>query len=81
MEAREVISRSEARPHLATRTRHRPESDPLARAEVHESEPHVPEPARTFPVEEFASNLDPAVVKARYLVGPIDPTPTSIRRW
>lgn len=30
-------------------------------------------PARKFPYQEFASNLDPAVVKARYLVGPIDP--------
>jgi glycosyltransferase involved in cell wall biosynthesis len=30
-------------------------------------------PARTFPYHEFASSLDPAVVKARYLVGPIDP--------
>src|SRR5208282_3798929 len=27
-----------------------------------------------FPVEEFASSLDPGAVKARYQVGPIDPT-------
>jgi glycosyltransferase involved in cell wall biosynthesis len=31
-------------------------------------------PARKFPYHEFASDLDPAVVKARYLVGPTDPT-------
>lgn len=31
-------------------------------------------PARSFPYHEFVSNLDPGVVKARYLVGPVDPT-------
>lgn len=29
---------------------------------------------RKFPFEEFASNLDPGAVKARYQVGPVDPT-------
>jgi glycosyltransferase involved in cell wall biosynthesis len=50
------------------------ESEPT-RAEIHAPATPQPEaPVRTFPVEEFASTLDPAVVKARYLVGPIDPT-------
>jgi len=30
-------------------------------------------PKRSFPIEEFVSKLDPAVVKARYQIGPIDP--------
>lgn len=34
----------------------------------------VQRPRRIFPYQEFASNLDPGTVKARYLVGPIDPT-------
>lgn len=75
MEAREVVRRSETRPHLGQRARHRPEGEPPPRHEVLEPEPRPPvPPARTFPIEEFASSLDPGLVKARYLVGPIDPT-------
>ena len=33
-----------------------------------------PAPARSFPWREFVSDLDPAVVKARYQIGPTDPT-------
>lgn len=50
---------------------------PAPRLEARETvlrEQAVPKPARrVFPVAEFASELDPAVVKARYLVGPTDP--------
>lgn len=34
----------------------------------------VERPRRRFPYEEFATQLDPGAVKARYQVGPIDPT-------
>jgi glycosyltransferase involved in cell wall biosynthesis len=50
------------------------EKEPFLNAEV------APSPApdlrvrRRFPYHEFASTLDPAVVKARHLVGPVDPT-------
>ncbi len=75
MEAREVVHRSETRHHSGPRARHRPESEMPPRHEVPETEHRPPEPPpRTFPVEEFASSLDPGLVKARYLVGPIDPT-------
>lgn len=36
--------------------------------------PEPAKPARSFPYQEFVTTLDPATVKARYLVGPIDPT-------
>lgn len=75
METWEVVHKSEARHHPGQRGKHRPESEPPIRPEVHGPEPHPTEPpARSFPFEEFASDLDPAVVKARYLVGPVDPT-------
>lgn len=49
----------------------RPANDvPAVKAEA--STPPVP--ARSFPYHEFQSDLDPAVVKARYQVGPTDPT-------
>ena len=43
--------------------------------DVRTARPNPPsDPARSFPYHEFVSDLDPGTVKARYLVGPIDPT-------
>lgn len=70
---RRVYARSEATSPEATT--HSMTSAPLVEANApNPDEALAIKPTRrTFPYPEFASDLDPAVVKARYQVGPIDP--------
>ncbi len=55
-----------------------PPEPPITALVLHEQLPAPPPepeaPRRTFPYQEFASDLDPGTVKARYLIGPVDPT-------
>lgn len=41
---------------------------------VPDAEPKLQYAYQPFPVDDFASNLDPGQVKARYQIGPVDPT-------